>query len=480
MEARILIGALRRFFWLVIALIVVGAVAGGLLARSKSDKYQATSSLSVAQPNLSGIINSQAQLDPTQYIATQVAVLQSNSVLGPVAAQAKLSVASVESAVSASQQQGSDVVDVTATRPTAVAAADLSNLVTDTYITQQKQAIQNSINSAAANIRSLIKDLQAGVPSPAASTQISSYQSDLSQLSLVPAVPLNTQILNTATPPLSPVPKHVALTALIGVAAGLVIGVVIAVILAATRPRMLRRSDVEDAIGVAAAAELPFVTSWNQDGDGSAQVRWAHHDLFDDEMTKVAVFVEAARSFRNCKTVLVTSLEKGSGVSTVARELAATLQSGNRVVKSVPLPSLQADDFEPDDSFAAPRGIAAGSGTGTGASWGGFAVPQRVAESLGPPHAARAFIRPSRPQFRDNEYDADILVVDGGSLADSASVVPLARTLDVTVLVVPLPNENERYLNAVIRATFTDARGQLLVVTNNNLGPRSRRAAARE
>jgi hypothetical protein len=52
--------------------------------------------------------------------------------------------------------------------------------------------------------------------------------------------------------------------------------------------------------------------------------------------------------------------------------------------------------------------------------------------------------------------------------------------LDVTVLVVPLPNDNERYLNAVVRATFSDARGQLLVVANNLAGHRARRVVARE
>ena len=81
-------------------------------------------------------------------------------------------------------------------------------------------------------------------------------------------------------------------------------------------------------------------------------------------------------------------------------------------------------------------------------------------------------------QLSDDDFDADVLVLDGGSLSVTASVVSVARSSDVTVLVVPLPNEHERYLHAFTRATFSDARGQLVIVTNQVAPTRSRRTSS--
>jgi len=552
MEFRLFTSTLRRFRALVLALAVIGAIAGGGRAVTSARTYQALATVQVAQPNLSLLTQSQAQLDTAQYITTEVGVMQSNPVLKPAAQLTGLSLATIYSSLAISQRGTSDLIDIVATRPNAVQSAQIANSVATTYLSQQESVINNLLDTATSKAQSHLASLESRIEAPGISTAVSTSISteigqvaqEINNLQVTAQVALaDTQIVQTATVPTAPKPRHSVEFAGIGMIAGLILGVLIAVVVAALRPRMLRRSDVEDAIGVDAVAELPYVSGRKQgDRAGSLGLDWQEHAGFADEVAKVGVFVEAARSARNCKTVLVTSLEPGAGVSTVAGALATMLRDSNRIVRLSGLPSLREREAparrereapallereapariereaparreretparrerdreaqarreregparperrerevpaRPEREALVEAQVAERRYEAAGADWWSKGRDRSTPPIERAPLSAGAFVRPSRPGSRqEDDYEADMIVIDGGSLRDSVSVVALARTTDVTILVVPLPNQNERYLNAVLRATFDDAKGQLLVVTNNLTGRGSRQVGA--
>lgn len=490
MEARVLVSAIRRFWWLIIALGLVGVCLGGALGYLSARVYQAGSSVEVSAADLTLIEGGAGSvLDTQQYDATQVGVIESDNTLQPVARSLGLPLPSVAKAISVSQRQSSDIIDIVATYPTPAGAAAIANAVARQYITQQVKDLNSEIGPVDQRLTLELKAIQNQINNPNTApaaeaglqTRYSSVDLMLNNAQTTQNIALaNTRVVENAIVPLSPKPRHTVVKAGLGFVGGLMIGLIFSVVLAAMRPRMLRGTDVEDAIGITAAAELPHVPAWRGvDKKGIKRLSWQEHAGFADEMAKVGVFVEAARSARNCKTVLVTSLERGAGVSTVASALTSLLGENNRVVKHMALPSMHVAEPRPGGQLWRTPGKKAQVG---GQIWGSLEVPERIGDPLDRPPlvGAGAFLLPTKlgSQLEDAEYDADLVVIDGGSLRESVSVIALARTLDVTVLVVPLPNQNERYLNAVLRATFDDARGQLLVVTNNVSGQRARRVGA--
>ncbi len=551
MEFRLFTSTLRRFRFLVLALAVVGAIAGGGRAVTSARTYQALATVRVAQPDLSLLTNSQSVLDTAQYTLTEVGVIQSNTVLKPAAQQTGVPLPIVYHSLAISQRGTSDLIDIIASRPSAVQAAQIANLVATTYLSQQEADINELLSGATTKAQARLSTLESqlnrqNIPAAEAtslSTEVGQVSQEINNLEVTTQVALaDTEIVQTATVPTAPKPRHSVEFAGVGMIAGLILGVLIAVVVAALRPRMLRRSDVEDAIGVDAVAELPYVSARKQgERAGAVGLDWQEHAGFADEVAKVGVFVEAARSVRNCKTVLITSLEPGAGVSTVAGALATMLRDSNRIVRLSGLPSLrereaprrereapalrerEAPALAERDGAARPERrdrdrevparreregprperrerdreaqarreresparperealveaqVAERRYEAAGADWWSKGRDRSAPPIERAPLSAGAFVRPSRPGSRqDDDYEVDMIVIDGGSLRDSVSVVALARTTDVTVLVVPLPNQNERYLNAVLRATFDDAKGQLLVVTNNLTGRGSR------
>lgn len=473
MEIRLLLGALRRAIVVVVGLTLLGAVIGIGLALSSKVSYQATASVTVVPPNIPG---GSTNTDPTQYAATQVAVIDGTTVLGAVANSLRMSSDQVGDAIKVAQVAGSYTIAVTATASDPELASRLADGVASTYISQLTAQVDQEIQAQISSLKTEINSLNATLVTATASqagaieTQITSYsQTMASDLNSLHSATTGNAVVSDAVP--TALPRHTSEKAGLGLGIGLAAGVLFSVLLSTLRPRMLRSRDVEQAIGVSAAAELPYVPEWRQLPPGTAAL--ANNGLSDQpefalEVAKIAVFVEAARSARNCKTVLVTSLESASGVSTISQALSASLREGSRRVRLVDMTSMVESSEESAPSEVTLFEAGRRSASGGDARWAGGPAARPTSYPGGMSRSADAFSRRGRRllPISDDEFDADIMIIDGGSISHNASVVSVARSTDVTVLVVPLPNEDERYLHAVTRATFSDARGQLLIVTN--------------
>ena len=85
MEVRLLLTALRRAWWLFVVLGVVGLFGAYYYVHVSPASYASTAYLTVTQPDLSALGNAYLEA-PSEYIATQVSVLQSDSVAARAAA----------------------------------------------------------------------------------------------------------------------------------------------------------------------------------------------------------------------------------------------------------------------------------------------------------------------------------------------------------------------------------------------------------
>jgi capsular polysaccharide biosynthesis protein len=461
-----LAAAFRRSRWVILVLIVIGAVAGAGLALSSKNQYQAVARLSITEPDISTLVGSQGQEPPDRYVATQIGILQSNPIAQTVAKQLPgETMLSVQKAVSVAQEGTSDIVAITATGSSATRASALANLMGDTYVAQQRAQLRSLLDQSISSLQSQMKAISAQISASGTNaSQTAALQSQYTQLSqtlnqvrLSEQLALgSTQFFDRAIAPAAPKPRHTLEKTGLGLTAGLVVGLLLAVLRAAIRPRLSRTAELEDSLGMPVAAELPWSPSLHARGDDALDIGPLAREIF-----KTSVFIEAATAKGPCKTVLVTSAERRSGVSTVAGGIAEALARGDYKVDLVslvdPSPSAHSDQVSPDDGYES---------TAAGAE-----APNRRSSAAGGVVSARAIGVGRRNQLDawlgHLDRDTDVLVFDGGSLRRWASTMTQVHAVDVIVLVVPLPTGNERQMNAVLRAVLTNTQAQLIVVANH-------------
>jgi len=86
-----LLGALWRFRWLMLALVILGGVLGVVYAKAQSTRYQATASFVVQDPRTSALFDTAAGQQPARFVADQVAILESTVIAERAAQNAQAS-----------------------------------------------------------------------------------------------------------------------------------------------------------------------------------------------------------------------------------------------------------------------------------------------------------------------------------------------------------------------------------------------------
>jgi hypothetical protein len=248
----------------------------------------------------------------------------------------------------------------------------------------------------------------------------------------------------------------------------------VGIIYAAARPKLFRALEVEESLGVAVVADLPWVRKKENIGEDPA---------FTKEALKLCVFITAAQGKEHQKSVLVTTPEAGSGVSTVTRVIAGLLRSSVGSVDVVDVMSsplveaLDAGTGEESHSegtadLPAPELPAPGSGSSSvaaGRERSGITA-QRTSTALAAEEPARPSTNGAKesPGLTDGApLSQEIVLFDGGSLRSSPATVALAQTVDVIVLVVALPSPAERDMNAFLRTVLDQSSAKIIVVAKH-------------
>ncbi len=493
MEVRLLLTALRRAWRLFIVLGIVGLLGAYYYVHVSPASYASTAYLTVTQPDLSALGNAYLEA-PSEYIATQVSVLQSDSVAARAAASLHdVSTVYVETHVAVTQPSlTSDAIAVTATTSSAARAAALANAVVRSYIDSRQTQLASSLvasNSSLTNeLVSLQKQLAALSLTPAATARntalvavlqdrYNATTQNLTQIQLnLAALAGTANFYGPAKPPLLPKPRHTILIVGIGVFVGLVIAYFAGLALTILRPRFSRKEDVEATFGVLVAAEVPT--------DDQHQ-----HGRRLTELRRLAVFVEACGSAGSSKTVLIAPLvdtETGS----VGAELATALSDmGTRALFV---------ESKEGEAFTSP----ATRGTPPSARPTQIKPLESSISDAGKPaapvpsarRASRALLLARR--LRDmpigtngsTDYqdlpDADIVIFEGSALDSAVLTASLAQIVDVVILVCPLNVRLPHSVTLLAGSVLARSDAQVLVVTSFHLrgaaARRAGRASARE
>jgi capsular polysaccharide biosynthesis protein/Mrp family chromosome partitioning ATPase len=450
-------GALRRRWWLIVALAVIGTLASVGYFKIAHKVYTATASVYVTASSGTADQVANGRTTGTVNLDTEAQVVQSATV---AQAAAKLMhtptvLPQLIKRVSVTVPANSQVLSISCEGSSAAGAADCAESFAQAYLTYSSDSTTASIKSQISTLNSNINTLQSAstklkvavsdLPDNSAqrvsdNEQLSSYHNELGSLngqvaSLTAelANPSGGSIISNATPPASPSSPKALLIIPSGVLAGLLIGLVLAYI-ADRRDRRIHEPRDISRLNVPVLMSMPLRN-------------------FAPELALASPRSQAGREFSELAhlltgslgdgrhVILVSGVSGGQGTSLVAANLAAAL---SRLHPDVTLVCADLEDS------VIPELIGVRSGRGLTNVLAGD-VP---AEDVGrhPAAAPRlTVITPGSARSEDLQQDAveqllntlrsqaRWVIVETAPVTSGPDVYTFAQAADATILVTEVP-----------------------------------------
>lgn len=502
--------AVRRFWPIVLLLLVLGIVVGQLIQPQSVPRYESTALLLIAPTSDAG-----GSAEGDRYVASQLVVLESPPLAARATEFAEVGMTEQEIAavVNFAQIPGTDVVRIVASSGTPQDSQAISNAYLDAYLertgstdggatesgqlAESIERINGRLDEVAAQIEAVMAPFVQGaatspdalIPTveqiaPALATErevlLDTYTQLLSRQTAIefgPEQPSGRQAIQRAELPTSPTVESSRALSVAIVAAMTLLGVVAATVLARISRRVLDGKEVSDSLGVPFAATIPPERVLRTRALFKVQ---SLPEEYRAVVNELCVQVESQGTLDDVLTVLVSGTQRVSGSTTLATAIAARFgELGSRVL----LVDLDFDQPDVSKCFgvqadalgllanakvtndkdgqwleevltATPLTNVAVAGRRPGA---GSSRPQR-AELLAALEAAGRF--------------ADVVVLDGGPILNSPAASVMAPHADVIVLAVPVRRQERASLQVVSR--------QLLPLTAHLLPvstPRLRRSS---
>jgi polysaccharide biosynthesis transport protein len=325
---------LRRWWWLPLLCAVVAAAAGYGLSNVSQRKYDATASLLFRDPAIDqrlfpGTFFTPSDNDPQRKAATNVRLVSLDAVARRVATGGTLglSAAQVSKSVKVRPDGNSDVVAVTARRPTARGAAALANRYATEYVAFRRDADRAKILQAAQLVRAQRSRLGADERDLRQGRILADRASQLETLAAVQTG--NAEIVERAEVPTSQAAPHPKRSGMIGGILGLLLGLGLTIVLSRLDQRLRDSSEASALLGAPVLAEI------------STDRRLASRptpDWIPGEETPEGfrLLRTTLRYFRqdgqSSMTILVTSAAPGEGKTTTSWNLAVAAASDGDAV----------------------------------------------------------------------------------------------------------------------------------------------------
>ena len=495
MELSFIASALRRRFWVVLLVAILGAIPGLTKDATPSTNYRSTAELMVS-PSTRATANYNT-IDPERYVAGQLEVLQSESLADQVASQVsaqfgeRISVAALGSVVEIEQVPETDVVTIVTTINSAEKAQAISQAYAELYLAglanveldnNQIQALQSQISALEFNLReandqlqeSMAKWLPRGndptpppIPSPETVDPVAVSQRQLlladltqkraalSDLDIQSRLHVNSRVISSASLPLEPIPLGGDFLLAGGLFGGAVLGIVVAVGWARFSTKVLDEAGVAELLGTPVVAELGRYRSLSRNLLAAFQSlprsAWPVVD-------QLCVRAEAMAKIGEPLTVAVTGTMRAAGTTTLALAMAERFAAGGATVVLV-----DADVREPHVTglfnATADGGVPAiTSGPSvlgdedTRSAYTRTMDPAVSVLGLGPNRGAAALRRDTVPDvLAAARAKADIVVVDGGPVLDLASTLQFVALADAVILAVPMVRQKTDELGGMGR-----------------------------
>jgi capsular exopolysaccharide synthesis family protein len=322
----------RRAVWVVLclALVTVGAYA---VSKRQTKKYTATASLAFSLNSLSQQIAGLAVSSGSSLLAQQASNVELVK-LGDMASKTAsligqgLTEAKVAQSLSISGQAESSIVNVSATTTSPVLAAQIVNVYTRQFVSEQVSANHQYFKSALA----LVEKQLARLPPPQRyGTDGLNLQDRAQTLSLLAGLNYgDVQVAQEALTPSSPSSPKTKEITILGAIVGLFVGLAIALLLEHFDRRVRRPDELESIYG------LPMLGVVPKSAALSASTRSAGSALPPADAEAFSLIRAHLRFFnidRDVRTLVIGSPAQGEGKTTIARYLAeAAARSGSRVL----------------------------------------------------------------------------------------------------------------------------------------------------
>ena len=530
MELSFVVNAVRRYWWIFVACLVLGAIPGLLLTEEGTPQYESLGTILVSPPSES-LFQVSFTNDPDRYVVSQLSILRSEALADRVATRVSdelerdVSTFEVASGLTVQHSSRTDIVDLRVSTPD----PELSRLVVDAYIdlyfTSLRDQVDDSqqpeidqLDEQIATLRAQLDaidgeieavmlpyvqrepDAETGAvpPIPTLETvapslasartlvtnEINQVLAAKNELELSGRLRVTSQVVQRATLPAAPIIESNRLLVAAGLAAGGLLGLIAAVVVARLSRTALDENQVGELLGAAGVGELPHARAVGKNRRAPVEHLPERLVPFVDAL---CVRAEANAKVGEALTVVVVGLERGSGTTTLAGAMANRYAAnGSQVVL------IDADPRDPELSrlFSAGSsgipGLLATAGTDNG-------LPRRNREGLridpysptamrglrvvgiGDKGTATGLRRQNVPDVIDiTRRSAHVVVFDGGPLMDAASSVQLTQLVDAVVLAIPTRRLYTRTLQ-VVATRLRSRRGELLPVWV----PATRRRGAR-
>ena len=324
------LGALRRRWKLVVAIVVL-CVAVGVVRHERTTKaYKATATVTFGQSALAQAllqIGNTGSGDPQVDAATNQLVAQSPAVAAAAAKALSANVPASEllSDISVSVVDNANVLAIEATSGDPAYAARLANAFANAYLSFEASSEVAQINAAQTELEQQINAL------PAGSADRVNLQASLQRLDELRAAAGggSGQLIGAATPPSAPTGTSLTSTIIISALIGLALAFSIVVLLESRDQRIRTISGFEHEYGLPALAAIPQSAFEKVDASNRKE------NLEPFRILRSALdFVAATRPLRS---LLVTSASAEEGKTTVAVNLARAYALTGRPVVLVEL-----------------------------------------------------------------------------------------------------------------------------------------------
>jgi capsular polysaccharide biosynthesis protein len=490
------VGVLRRRWWLIVVLTIIGTVGGIGYIKVVHKVYSATAAVYVTATSATANQVANGRTTGTVNLDTEAQVVESATV---AQAAAKLmhsteSPQQITKRVSVTVPANSQVLSISCQATSAVKAAACAESFAQAYLKYSSAKTTAAINSQLSTLQSRISTLESasakltieasGLPNNSSQraaaeeqlnsdhSQLSSLNSEVAQLTTDLADPASGSIISNATPPSAPASPKSSLVLPSGLLVGLLIGLVLAFIVDRGDRRIRGPRDVS-------RFDVPVLMSFPRKRFTLDLAIAAPRSRVGRDFSELAHVLTGALGAGG-HVILITGSSAGEGASLVAANLAVALSRNQSDVILVcanvegsPIPGMLGVPSEPgltdvlaDDVSAAYAGQRPA------------AVPRL--QVITPGSAARG----EAEDFQQDAVDSLLnglrrkarwVVVEAPSVTSGPDVYTLAHAADAAVLVAELPRtRRDQVLGSIqhLDRTGTTVLGVALLPSPKALGKR--------
>lgn len=331
--------AWRERWWVVLlTMVVLGGLAYGV-SLVLEPRYGTTAQLVYSARDaqlVSQALTSSGSAESFRNVSRDATALQTSAFAGRVsqAMGGSVGASDLRSSVEVTPDPQMDVISIKAHAVDPLQAADIANTFANEFINQRQEEIEGLLTETQGVLDARFQSLSAEEAASSYGITLRQQRDDVDML--LSKDISDYEVLERATVPTSPYFPRPFFNLLLGLAAGLVLGLILAAILDRRDKRIKDPSTLERIMDLPIIGAIPQASAKRTKSSpgGNPAVGFKHgNEAILESMRMLRSNLKVLGFGESKRSVLVTSVARGEGKSTLAVNLALTMAlSGDRVV----------------------------------------------------------------------------------------------------------------------------------------------------